>query len=1156
MNKTDIEQEIQNLMRKGYSKEQALQLCYDENPETVTNYFEQEPDRRISFNSLSNSHSSSNSNIIPTTRESFQPNHSVHRIASENQSRYTAKKSGDEVALQLGILSSEYLSNFGVNMYDTLTNADEAKINSMVKQGVPKDEAMLHLFDEKYVSIANDIGVNIQSSPGITGKPSGGSIQHTATKPQSSAVPGSVTKYKSLNNAVAATLELHNSRVEGGKDNESQVVRGATREMPHQVFTPSERGYVEPNTRQENGSKYSMRNISPAIPELIRQPSTTSKSILKANNQHSPNSEQLSSKSFSFDSDDQRLNHEITSRQSEGGVPQRVPLARVPGTTDRPPRAPNYSSLVGHVRAKSSTELIGNHSHSRGLFSDSDGNDNSSINSYNSEIPTDDQLTQTYQYHNRQLSDTDDTKYENEIRILQTKHEEALKMLKYQHEQRLEECNNAHKNELWLLKSDNERKQSDLERANNDRIEMERKKNEIYEDLLMLQAKLKMIEGSNERYSSDISRLISDTERLKADIQLKDSDLRSALSSMNEIQRQSMEEKNGMRTELSFLQNRIQQLEQERLNTTVMLAQKEGETLSIGKDQNILKEMISSLQEAIHNKDKELVGAKEAFIQLEIEKELRSKCEGREESERRERIAAVAQLMAVQSEMGSKVHDIEERKNLLIENLKMELLTVKQQREMLNEEVKNKSDLIVRLDTEVKQLSEALDAAAKSGKAESSESIEKIARMSAEIEILNKKHKEMTEHMENQNKMIMKKELEMEDKLIAGEIQRRKLHNLVQELRGNVRVFARVRPFLPNDGIDLQNPPAPTITLVHEEESLKIFKAGSDVNRIPEDQIFTFDKVFGPSASQEVIFQEVSDLVQSALDGYNVCLFSYGQTGSGKTHTMQGSGNGSMRGVIPRAIQQLGISKMYMEKKGWEYQMHVTFVEIYNESIRDLLRTGSLEDDEKHEIKKDVDGNLYISDVTTVAVDPNDSEQVDRIIELASRQRSVSQTAMNERSSRSHSVFALYLKAVNQAQATTLNGTLSLVDLAGSERLDRSKVTGAQLKETVAINKSLSALTDVFVAIANKQSFIPFRNSKLTNLLQPALSGDGKTMMMVNLSPTEESFNESLCSLRLARQINQCELGKAKRQVKSTAGTSSNPNAKASNPVRRSSLVG
>ena len=187
--------------------------------------------------------------------------------------------------------------------------------------------------------------------------------------------------------------------------------------------------------------------------------------------------------------------------------------------------------------------------------------------------------------------------------------------------------------------------------------------------------------------------------------------------------------------------------------------------------------------------------------------------------------------------------------------------------------------------------------------------------------------------------------------------------------------------------------------------------------------------------------------------------------------------------------------KNELESKGWEYHMEVSFVEIYNEDIRDLLRNGSHEVG-KHEIKKEVNGNVSISDITMVTVDPNNSEQVDKIMEQAARHRSVGQTAMNERSSRSHSIFALHLKATNAAEGIVLKGTLSLVDLAGSERIDRSGVTGQQMKETVAINKSLSALTDVFVAIGNKQAHIPFRNSKLTYLLQPALSGDGKTLMV------------------------------------------------------------
>lgn len=208
----------------------------------------------------------------------------------------------------------------------------------------------------------------------------------------------------------------------------------------------------------------------------------------------------------------------------------------------------------------------------------------------------------------------------------------------------------------------------------------------------------------------------------------------------------------------------------------------------------------------------------------------------------------------------------------------------------------------------------------------------------------------------------------------------------------------------------------------------------------------------------------------------------------------------------------MGEYKTELEGKGWEYQMEVSFIEIYNETIRDLLRGVSAEEG-KHEIKKDANGHMFVSDVTMAPVDPNDGQQMDSIMELAARHRSVEKTAMNERSSRSHSVFTLHLQASNVAQGIILRGSLSLVDLAGSERLDRSGAAGARMKETVAINKSLSSLVDVFAAIGNKQAHIPFRNSKLTYLLSPALSGDGKTLMVRHSNKPLNSCEKILTSL-------------------------------------------
>lgn len=323
---------------------------------------------------------------------------------------------------------------------------------------------------------------------------------------------------------------------------------------------------------------------------------------------------------------------------------------------------------------------------------------------------------------------------------------------------------------------------------------------------------------------------------------------------------------------------------------------------------------------------------------------------------------------------------------------------------------------------------------------------------------------------------------------------------------------------------------------------------------------FSFDRVFAPSSGQETIFEEVSEFVQSALDGYNVCLLSYGQTGSGKTFTMQGTGVGQMRGLIPRSIEQIAQHKMRLEKDGWAFSMDVSFLEVYNESLKDLLREN-LKEESKHEIKVGADGRRTVTNLTLKPIDPTDCDAVEAVLTLAAKRRSTASTDMNATSSRSHSVFTLNIAAAEHHERNQMiRGTLNLVDLAGSERLDRSNAVGQTAKEAISINKSLSSLADVFTAIGQKSSHVPFRNSKLTYLLQPALSGDGKTLMIVNVSPTEASIQESLCSLRFASKVNKCELGKAKRTIEEVKGGStkrsstlsdSNSSSAASRNVKR-----
>ena len=371
---------------------------------------------------------------------------------------------------------------------------------------------------------------------------------------------------------------------------------------------------------------------------------------------------------------------------------------------------------------------------------------------------------------------------------------------------------------------------------------------------------------------------------------------------------------------------------------------------------------------------------------------------------------------------------------------------------------------------------------------------------------------------------------ELEALMLQGEIARRQMHNRIQELRGNIRVYVRTRPFLPGDG----NQTEPSIDACPDGESLSIVD-----HRGGGDHSFKFDKVFRPSSGQDAVFEEVSDFVQSALDGYHVCLFSYGQTGSGKTHTMQGSGNGAMRGIIPRAVEKILEQAKNLQTQKWGFNMTASFLEIYNEELKDLLGSMNADGNKggKLAIKRDREGKSFVENLTEVTIDTADSlsgmQQLDTLMECAARSRSVASTKMNAQSSRSHSVFMLHLRGYNEDSGAHVHGALNLCDLAGSERLDRSGAgtDAARLRETQAINKSLSCLGDVFNALATGSSHVPYRNSKLTYLLQDCLSGDGKALMFVNLSPTFESSNESLCSLRFAQRVNSVELGKATKHI-------------------------
>ncbi|KAE8125657.1 hypothetical protein FH972_020436 [Carpinus fangiana] len=408
-----------------------------------------------------------------------------------------------------------------------------------------------------------------------------------------------------------------------------------------------------------------------------------------------------------------------------------------------------------------------------------------------------------------------------------------------------------------------------------------------------------------------------------------------------------------------------------------------------------------------------------------------------------------------------------------------------------------------------------------------------LATAEEKLQLYDSSALETRSEFEGQKKLIYELQSRLADaefKLVEGEMLRKKLHNTILELKGNIRVFCRVRPLLPEDGISTEG------KVISYPTSLESLGRGIDVAQNGQKHAFTFDQVFMPDAPQDDVFVEISQLVQSALDGYKVCIFAYGQTGSGKTYTMMGRpGHPEQKGLIPRSLEQIFQTKQSLQPQGWRYEMQVSMLEIYNETIRDLISTNRSSPTEngvagkQYSIKHDANGNSHVSDLTIV--DVRSAKEVSFLLDQAAQSRSVGKTQMNEQSSRSHFVFTLRIFGVNESTDQQVQGVLNLIDLAGSERLSKSGSTGDRLKETQAINKSLSSLSDVILALAKKEDHIPFRNSKLTYLLQPCLGGDSKTLMFVNISPDPSSVGESLCSLRFAARVNTCEIGIPRRQA-------------------------
>lgn len=280
-------------------------------------------------------------------------------------------------------------------------------------------------------------------------------------------------------------------------------------------------------------------------------------------------------------------------------------------------------------------------------------------------------------------------------------------------------------------------------------------------------------------------------------------------------------------------------------------------------------------------------------------------------------------------------------------------------------------------------------------------------------------------------------------------------------------------------------------------------------------KVFTFDAVYGWTSSQRDVYDDVvRPLVESVLHGFNGTIFAYGQTGTGKTYTMHGvSSDPDKRGVIPNSFQHIftQISRTQNQK----YLVRSSYLEIYQEEIRDLL---CKDNNKKLELKESPDFGVYVRDLSSVVT--KDAKEIEHVMRIGNQSRSVGFTNMNERSSRSHAIFVITVECSEMGpdgEDHIRVGKLNMVDLAGSERQSKTGTKGKRLKEAMKINLSLSALGNVISALVDgKSTHVPYRDSKLTRLLQDSLGGNAKTVMVATVGPSHKNHDETLATLRYA----------------------------------------
>ena len=347
------------------------------------------------------------------------------------------------------------------------------------------------------------------------------------------------------------------------------------------------------------------------------------------------------------------------------------------------------------------------------------------------------------------------------------------------------------------------------------------------------------------------------------------------------------------------------------------------------------------------------------------------------------------------------------------------------------------------------------------------------------------------------------------------------INNSLEKNSKNVKVFIRFRPSNDVEDSLLKNNYGWLVPKYFSEKQLGIYptQTSSTTSQctIPKNLIFSFDKIFSPTSTQEEIYSSVgSRIVEDIMAGYNGTIFTYGQSGSGKTYTMYGEDifNENSKGIIPRIVSEI-FNRMEKIEGDVDFTIKLSVMEIYKEILFDLFTQRNnlkiIENNDK----------IYIENLTQIYI--SNLEEFFIYTELSQKNRKVAETKLNHNSSRSHCIMMLEIIQNFKKQKIIKKGILNLVDLAGSEKVSKTGAVGETLEEAKKINLSLSTLGNVIHALSSKDpntiGHIPYRDSKLTRILKESLGGNYKTYLIVTCSPHSYNLDEIISSLHFAKRV-------------------------------------